>query len=226
MQLKILVVEDDAASLELMSEVFASPEVQVRALDDSEEAAALIEAERFDGIFLDLQIPKIPGVELTRRIRHSAWNKSTPIVVVTGSADRKAMKHAFEAGATFFLQKPIDRQRLSRLLQTTRGTMLGTDRQFTRVPLRTQVILESRDTTALVMSWNISEGGILLDEVKVSPSDHVRLSFSSPATKATINVEGVVVRVDTAHRVGIEFKRMSEESRSSIRRIIEFLAAA
>jgi CheY-like chemotaxis protein len=51
---KLLVVEDDFASLELMAEVFTSLKAEVYPISDSEKAANLVNRERFDGIFLDL----------------------------------------------------------------------------------------------------------------------------------------------------------------------------
>ena len=53
--LKILVVEDDLASLELMVEVFTSLKAEVRPVSDSERAVDVINQEKFDGIFLDLE---------------------------------------------------------------------------------------------------------------------------------------------------------------------------
>jgi CheY-like chemotaxis protein len=82
--LKLLVVEDDAPSLELMAEVFTSLQAEVRPVDNSETAAALVDREKFDGIFLDLEMPRLHGLDLTHRIRESSWNKSTPILVVSG----------------------------------------------------------------------------------------------------------------------------------------------
>ena len=98
MALKVLIVEDDAPTLELMGEVLASLKAEVRAVSDSEAASALVNQERFDGIFLDLQMPKVDGFELTRRIRRSSWNKSAPIVVVTGEDDVKTMEKALCCG--------------------------------------------------------------------------------------------------------------------------------
>ena len=66
--LKLLVVEDDIASLALMSEVFTSLEAEVRPVRDGREAAGLIDKERFDGIFLDLEMPNMHGFELAKRI--------------------------------------------------------------------------------------------------------------------------------------------------------------
>jgi DNA-binding response OmpR family regulator len=52
--LKLLIVEDDLASLELMAEVFTSLKAEVRPVSDSEKAAGMVDQEKFDGIFLDL----------------------------------------------------------------------------------------------------------------------------------------------------------------------------
>ena len=87
--LKLLIVEDDIASLELMAEVFTSLDAEVRSLSDSQQAANLINQEKFDGIFLDLEMPNVHGFDLARRIRNSSWNKNTPIVIVTGVTNEK-----------------------------------------------------------------------------------------------------------------------------------------
>jgi len=103
--LKLLIVEDDIASLEFMTEVFTSLEAEVRPVSDSQKAAGLVNQERFDGIFLDLEMPNLHGFDLARLIRKSSWNKSTPIVIVTGRDQRDTMQQAFTIGATFYLQK-------------------------------------------------------------------------------------------------------------------------
>src|ERR1700691_53813 len=111
--LKLLVVEDNIPSLELMTEVFISLKAEVRPINDSQKAAAIVNQEKFDGIFLDLEMPNLDGFDLARLVRKSSWNKSTPIVIVTGRDERQAMQESFALGATFFLRKPVDRQTLN-----------------------------------------------------------------------------------------------------------------
>ncbi len=137
--LNLLVVEDDPASLELMTEVFTSLKANVRGVSDSQHAAGLVNQERFDGIFLDLEMPNLHGFDLARVIRKSSWNKSTPIVIVTGRDERETMQQAFTIGATFFLQKPVDRQKLSILFRTVQGGMLENRRRHMRAPIQTEV---------------------------------------------------------------------------------------
>jgi CheY-like chemotaxis protein len=226
MPLKVLIVEDDAASLELMSEVLSSMEIQIRPMDDSEQAAALADSEKFDGIFLDLQMPKLHGLDLARQIRRSGWNKSTPIIVVTGWDERTAMRQVFDVGATFFLQKPIDRQKLLRLFRTARGALFDNRRRFMRVPLRIEVECQCPHGSARVMSWDISQGGILLDARQFRPGDRMRLSFMLPESKVSLNAAGVVVRVDERQRMGIQFTSMNEADRNGIRELVEGVAVA
>jgi CheY-like chemotaxis protein len=154
--LKLLVVEDDLASLELMAEVFTSLKAEVRPVSDSEKAVGMVNQEKFDGIFLDLEMPNLNGFDLARLIRKSSWNKSTPIIIVTGRDERDTMQQAFSIGATFFLQKPVDRQKLSILFRTVSGGMLENRRRYTRVPLQTEVICTVGSRTIRGMTWNLS----------------------------------------------------------------------
>src|SRR6202162_1708149 len=140
--LKLPVVEHDTASLELMAEVFTSLKAEVRAVSDSEKAVGMVNQEKFDGIFLDLEMPNLSGFDLARLIRKSSWNKSTPIIIVTGREERDTMQQAFSLGATFFLQKPVDRQKLSVLFRTVRGGMLEHRRRSARVPIQTDVVCQ------------------------------------------------------------------------------------
>jgi CheY-like chemotaxis protein len=217
--LKLLVVEDDIASLELMTEVFTSLEADVRPVSDSREAAALVDREKFDGIFLDLEMPNLNGFDLAKRVRGSSWNKSTPIVIVTGRDERQTMQDAFALGATFFLQKPVDRQKLSILFRTVRGGMLEKRRRSLRVPLQTDVTLEVGTRTVRGMTWNLSQGGIQVEADGLQPGDTVRLSFRLPVSHIDISATGTVVWTHET-RQGIRFTKVSEQNQNSIRSLI------
>ena len=175
--LKLLVVEDDLPSLELMEEVFTSLQADVRPVNNSETAAALVGKEKFDGIFLDLEMPRLHGFDLTNRIRESSWNKSTPIIVVSGRSDRETMRQSFSVGASYYLQKPVDRQKLSRLLRTVRGGMLQNRRRSVRVPLHTELMCSMEMRTVRGTCWNISQTGMQVEVSGLTPGKIVQLSF-------------------------------------------------
>jgi CheY-like chemotaxis protein len=218
--LKLLLVEDDPLSLELMGEVFTSMKAHVRPTNDGEQAAALVAQEKFDGIFLDLEMPKMHGFELAHRIRKSTRNSSTPIIIVTGRDDRNTMPHAFATGATFFLQKPVDRQRLTRLFLAVRGSLFENRRRNARVPLQTEVVCTSGSVTAQGMTWNLSQGGVQIDGgPNLKAGDLVRLSFRLPISGGQIDGFGVVAWA-SQNRQGIQFTKLSEQNAKAIKTFI------
>jgi CheY-like chemotaxis protein len=210
-------VEDDLASLELMAEVFTSLKAQVRPVSDSEKAVGMVNQEKFDGIFLDLEMPNLNGFDLARLIRKSSWNKSTPIIIVTGRDERQTMQEAFAIGATFFLQKPVDRQKLTILFRTVSGGMLENRRKHTRVPLQTEVICTVGSRTIRGVTWNLSQGGMQVEASDLQSQDTVRLSFRLPVSGVSIDVIGTVAWVGEK-RQGIQFTTLSTTAQQSIRK--------
>jgi CheY-like chemotaxis protein len=217
--LKLLIVEDDIASLELMTEVFTALEAEVRPVSDSQKAAGLVNQERFDGIFLDLEMPNLHGFDLARLIRKSSRNKSTPIVIVTGRDQRDTMQQAFTIGATFYLQKPVDRQKLSILFRTVRGGMLENRRRYTRVPIQTEVMCTVGSRTIRGVTWNLSQGGMQVEAGGLQPRDAVRVSFRLPVSGASLEAAGTVVWTKE-NRQGIQFTNVSPQNDQSIRQFI------
>src|SRR5882757_7012192 len=143
-----------------MAEVFTSLKAEVRAVNDSEKAVVMVTLERFDGIFLDLEMPNLNGFDLARLVRKSPSNKSTPIIIVTGRDERQTMQQVFAIGATFFLQKPVDRQKLSNLFRTVTGGMRENRRKYIRVPLQAEVVCMVGSRTVRGVTWNLSQGGM------------------------------------------------------------------
>jgi CheY-like chemotaxis protein len=217
--LKLLIVEDDLPSLELMAEVFTSLKAEVCPVSDSAKAANLVNQEKFDGIFLDLEMPNMNGFDLAQCIRASSWNRSTPIVIVTGRDDRRTMQDVFAIGATFFLQKPVDRQRLSGLFRTVKGALLENRRRHTRVPLQTPVICDAGSRNMQGVSWNLSSGGIQVEIGNLRPGDAVKLSWRLPRSGIAIEAAGVVIW-EKGQRQGIQFTKMSTQTRETLQQYI------
>lgn len=217
--LKLLVVEDNIPSLELMTEVFSSLKAEVRAISDSPKAVAIVNQEKFDGIFLDLEMPNLNGFDLARLVRKSSWNKSTPIVIVTGRDERQTMQDAFAIGATFFLQKPVDRQKLSTLFRAVSGGMFENRRKSTRVPIQADVSCTVGTRTARGTSWNLSQGGMQVEVGGLKPKDAVRLSFTLPVSGVVIDAAGIVVWANEK-RQGIQFTSLTAQTQQSIRQFM------
>jgi uncharacterized protein (TIGR02266 family) len=131
------------------------------------------------------------------------------------------MEKAFAAGATFFLQKPIDRQKLTNLLKAVRGRMFENRRRFVRVPLQTEVTCQIGDQTLRGTSSNISQGGILFEVGRsLSLGTAVRLSFRLPGRELRIDVTGVVARFDDKQRAGVRFTHIGSRELQIIQELV------
>jgi CheY-like chemotaxis protein len=219
LSLKLLVVEDDLASLELMTEVFASLKAQVRPMADSQQAAVVINQEKFDGIFLDLEMPNLNGLALAEKVRASSWNKLTPIVIVTGRDARDTMQQSFASGATFYLQKPIDRQKLNNLFRTVRGTLAENRRRAIRVPLQTDVTCSLDSRSVRGITWNLSLGGIQVEMDGLKTGEPVRITFQLPSSGVKIEAFGKVVWIKQ-DRQGIQFTKVTNQNQEQIQRYL------
>lgn len=120
-QQRILVVDDDRvlrlhACLALRADGFEAFEVA-----SGEDAIAFLRFEPVDAVLLDLRMPGMDGFETCREIRKLADGEHLPVIVVTGSGDMKAVRAAYEAGATDFVVKPIDWPILKQRIHYTTG---------------------------------------------------------------------------------------------------------
>src|SRR5258708_10889338 len=104
-------------------------------LTSSIEAAGRLKREKYQAVFMAMHMPAPDGAELARQIRASRVNASTVIVMITGEQDRTVMGRAFEAGVEFFLFKPVERNKLLRLIRVTEGPIERGTPVFTRVSL-------------------------------------------------------------------------------------------
>lgn len=223
MPLNVLIIEDDPQNRELLAEIIEPLDVVIRCASDGREALDLIADQRFDGVFLDLEVPCVHGLEIARRIRKSHWNQATPIIVVTGSDDRKSMENAFAVGSTFFLQKPIERHKIVRLFRAVCGSMKEQQRRFFRASVEIDVFCQSGTSHIQGMTRNISLGGMLFDTRggAIHTGLSVRLSFRLPSGRREIVLFGTVVRIDEQRRAGIRFSAMDNVARTEISQFID-----
>jgi DNA-binding NarL/FixJ family response regulator len=111
---RVLVVDDQALVREgLMTLLDAAPDIKpVAAAADGEEAVALAARHRPDVVLMDLRMPKLDGVEATRRILEG--RPETEIVVLTTHADEASILDALRAGARGYLTKDAGITEISR----------------------------------------------------------------------------------------------------------------
>lgn len=79
---------------------------------DGEEALAIAVGERPDLIIMDIQLPKVNGLEVTRRLRETPALSQVPIIAITAYAMKGDREKAIEAGCDAYLSKPINTRQL------------------------------------------------------------------------------------------------------------------
>ena len=108
----ILLVEDNEFNRKIVRDLLARTSYRLVEAVDGEAGVAAAQREKPDVIVMDVQLPKISGLEATRRLRAIPETAKTPIIVVTSFALSGDDKKAMEAGATAYLAKPYSPRQL------------------------------------------------------------------------------------------------------------------
>lgn len=116
-ELKVLVVDDEAALREVLTLRLQGWGYEVEAAADVGEAEARIEVGRPDVVVTDVVLPGITGLDLLRRLKRA--DADLPVILVTAHGGVDSAVEAMKAGAQDFLTKPIDYTTLHALLEST-----------------------------------------------------------------------------------------------------------
>jgi len=111
-QTRALVVDDYDDAREMYSEFLAYKGFEVLQAQNGLQAMALAESLHPDLIVLDLALPDIDGIEVTRRLKASAATSSIPIVMITANAQAAMLDEARKAGCVAVLVKPCTPEEL------------------------------------------------------------------------------------------------------------------
>ena len=103
---KIILVDDDAHILECVAEFLSADGFTVYPFSNGYEAFDKFLEESVDVVLLDIQMPKITGIELLQKIR--AVDRETPVILATGFADLDVAVDAIHKGAFEFIIKPYN----------------------------------------------------------------------------------------------------------------------
>lgn len=106
----VLVIDDQATSRAILSQVIARTDDSVEVREFSSAGSALEWARNgpADLVLVDVEMPELDGIEFIRRLRTIERHSQVPIVTVSAHASLKNRLMALEAGATEFLSKPVD----------------------------------------------------------------------------------------------------------------------
>ena len=118
---RILVVDDNPTNLKLVSYLVKAQGYDVETAADAETALTAIGRARPDLILMDLQLPGIDGLELTRRLKKAPETADIRIIAVTAYAMKGDQEKAMAAGCDAYVTKPIDTRALPALIAAQLG---------------------------------------------------------------------------------------------------------
>ena len=115
MSCKVLLVDDERELLQAMSERLQMRNFSIAAVDNGEEALSYISKGEPEVMILDLRMPGIGGMEVLRRVKKN--HPGVEVIILTGHGTEKDEALARELGAADFLEKPVEIDTLTRIIQ-------------------------------------------------------------------------------------------------------------
>ena len=168
---RVLLVDDNRLNLEVAQELLTSVGLQVSTASDGQQALARVceQAETYDLVLMDLQMPLMDGFQATRALRTLPQWQTLPIIALSGSAFAPDRLAAREAGMNDFVTKPIEPE----ILYATLLTWLPTSGRGSDDPARDGVFATS---SAAVRNPPLMPDAGLMQQVLTQLEDLLRHS--------------------------------------------------
>ena len=117
----ILAVDDSASMRKMVSFTLSGAGYRVTEAVDGQDALEKALNERFDLILTDQNMPRLDGLGLTKKLRENAAFANTPILILTTESSDQMKQAGRAAGATGWLVKPFDPQKLIEVVRKVIG---------------------------------------------------------------------------------------------------------
>jgi two-component system, NtrC family, response regulator AtoC len=109
-RLKVLLVDDEEDIIEVIQDRLEAYGFTVVTAGNGLEALKKFSMEKFDGVFLDVKMPEMGGIETLEHIRKT--DRTTPVIIITSSSTREAAIEAIAKGANEYVLKPFEWEEL------------------------------------------------------------------------------------------------------------------
>ncbi len=178
--MKILYAEDERAMSDAVTEILRHKNYVVDAVYDGEEALDFIMAEKYDGIILDVMMPKMSGIEVLSNIRKSGIG--TPVLLLTAKSEVSDKVEGLNAGADDYLAKPFAMPelvaRVGALVRRS-GEIIPDDMKIGNVTLNRQ-------------SYEISTSS---GEIRLSRKEYLMMEMLMKSNGRPISTESFMTRI-------------------------------
>ena len=118
---RILTVDDSKTMREMVSLTLRGADYDVLLAEDGQDALGKLKSEQVDLIITDINMPNLDGIGLIKALRQDPKYKSTPILVLTTESDGDKKYEGRSAGATGWVVKPFEPNKLLQVVQKVCG---------------------------------------------------------------------------------------------------------
>jgi two-component system cell cycle response regulator len=200
---KILIVEDNAASLKLVTQVLETSGLEVFQATTAEAALEIIKTTPVELVLTDIMLPGMDGLSLSRKLKLDAATATIPIVAMTANANCDSLL-ARDAGCDSLIRKPIDTRALAaQLVEIFRASSAATEPREdlgltpTHAPSEhqapAQILVVEDDPASLRLAGAVllasgylvsvaTTAGQALASIKANPPDLILLDLNLPGT--------------------------------------------
>jgi len=112
---KILIIDDSATNVFLLQTLLEEQGYTVFFAYNGKEAITYLNEEKFDLLLLDIMMPGVDGYDILEKL--ASEQRNTPVIMVTAKDDRDSEKKAKDLGATDYVTKPVNFEKLIKLVQ-------------------------------------------------------------------------------------------------------------
>jgi two-component system chemotaxis response regulator CheY len=118
---RILIVDDSASMRNMVAATLQSAGHQIKDAADGQQAFTIAKSDKFDAVVTDLNMPVMNGIDLTRNLRTLPNYKYTPILLLTTESSAEKKSTGKTAGATGWLVKPFNPEKLLATIKKVLG---------------------------------------------------------------------------------------------------------
>jgi two-component system sensor histidine kinase/response regulator len=154
---RLLLAEDNEINRQVAQEMLEGFGIDITTAENGADAIALLEAEEFDGVLMDMQMPVMDGVTATRIIRKNPRFAGLPIIALTANVMVREQNEFIDAGITDYIGKPIDPDRMvTTLAKWVRPTRIPASAAIS-VPVVQEVQKSESETLPNLPGINVAE---------------------------------------------------------------------
>jgi DNA-binding response OmpR family regulator len=212
MMLESLLLSQDLDIVRILRPMLEKLSIQVEVCHEAKKASEILGTEKFDAVIVDCDDVK-GGIEVLQELRATASNKSSVAFAVLNGR-KTTTQQAFEMGVNFVLQKPVTGLNAARCFNAALSFMERERRRYYRQPVKMPITVLNGEQQWKTTSTNISKGGVAILVTQALPKNaNLRLQFTLPGRKATLDVESEMAWSDAKGHVGFRFVNLPQGSR-------------